>query len=82
MKKREAYKAYLGELRRLLPTTAISEFPAFAGADFAVRVEADDEDTWEQAMHVATDLAIEWRERYGVSILGSFDTKGDAAKAS
>lgn len=82
MKKREAYKAYLAELRRVLPTAVISEFPPFAGADFAVRVEADSEDTWESAMHTATDLAIEWRERYGVSILGSFDTKREAAKAS
>lgn len=82
-KDRSVYEAFLAELRKRLPDAAISEFPGFAGARYAVRVETiDDLDEWERAMDVTTDLATEWRERYGVSIRGSFDTKHEAAKAS
>ncbi|GEM_PF-4054638 len=80
MKKREAFTAYLQELQRRLPDATVEEFPPFAGAQFAVRVvTADDDDAWEAAHDVATELSMEWRERYGVSILGSFDTKRSAA---
>ncbi len=80
MRKREAFTAYLEELRRRLPNATVEEFPPFAGAQFAVRVvTSDDADTWEAAHDIATELSMAWRERYGVSILGSFDTQRSAA---
>lgn len=81
-KDRVAFDAYVRELRRRLPEATVEEFPAFAGAHFAVRVATEDDvEAWERAMEIATELSIEWRERYGVSILGSFDTRRVPATA-
>lgn len=72
MKGRQALEAYLEALRERLPGAEVREFDAWAGAQFGVRVVADDDD---EAAQVAAELATAWYRDHGVSIMPSVSAR-------